>query len=112
MLISTRIYSTSAALFSPFLSLATCTKACEVPVFLVSNKKKEKIQKSWKIWIVGCAFYHMTHLSCFTLQEECAKNERLRATLEPYADVATSDISIPSLVSPLEHDSNSFVPPL
>lgn len=63
------------------------------------------------------------HMACVTaqrnyfslvkqFQEECAKNERLRATLEPYADVATSDISIPSLVSPLEHDSNSFVPPL
>jgi hypothetical protein len=36
----------------------------------------------------------------------------LRATLEPYADVATSDFPIPSLVSPLEYNSNSFVPPL
>lgn len=65
------------------------------------------------------------HMACvtaqrnyFTLvkqfQEECAKNERLRATLEPYANVDPSDMHmhIPAVVSPLEQDSNSFVPPL
>lgn len=45
-------------------------------------------------------------------QEECAKNERLRAALGPHADIATKDTHIPSIVSPLENDSNTFVPPL
>lgn len=56
----------------------------------------------------------MINSSWLALQEECAKNERLRATLEPYANVDPSDMHmhIPAVVSPLEQDSNSFVPPL